>query len=83
MENEQNAAGVDLNRNFPASTWLPERSRTYPPGIARELRVSPHRTNYSSPGRHAGSEPEMQAPMALFKRLRSGVAVDMNSQFGL
>ena len=28
----QNAAGVDLNRNFPASTWSPEPSFTYPPG---------------------------------------------------
>ena len=26
----QNAAGVDLNRNFPAATWGPATSRTYP-----------------------------------------------------
>jgi protein MpaA len=79
----QNAAGVDLNRNFPASTWRPERSRTYPPGIARELRVSPHRTNYSSPGTHPGSEPETQAQMALVERLRPGLVVDLHSPLEL
>ena len=31
----QNDAGVDLNRNFPAATWLPDESFTYPPGIER------------------------------------------------
>jgi murein peptide amidase A len=79
----QNAAGVDLNRNFPASTWLPDRSRTYPPGIARALRVSPNRTNHSSPGAHAGSEPETQAQMALVKRLRPGLVVDLHSPLEL
>jgi murein peptide amidase A len=79
----QNAAGVDLNRNFPASTWLPDRSRTYPPGIARELRVSPHRTNMSSTGTHAGSEPETRAQMALVERLRPGLVVDLHSPLEL
>jgi murein peptide amidase A len=79
----QNAAGVDLNRNFPASTWLPDRSRTYPPGIARELRVAPHRTNVSSPGAHAASEPETQAQMALVERLRPGLVVDLHSPLEL
>jgi len=41
----QNAAGVDLNRNFPAATWRPEDSFTYPPGIEDERRVVANRTN--------------------------------------
>jgi protein MpaA len=79
----QNAAGVDLNRNFPASTWRSEPSRTYPPGIARDLRTSPNRTNISSPGTHAGSEPETQAQMALVERLRPGLVVDLHSPLEL
>jgi murein peptide amidase A len=61
----QNANGVDLNRSFPASTWRPDPSPTYPPGIAPERRVSANRTNISSPGPHPGSEPETRAQMAL------------------
>src|SRR6476619_6773300 len=40
----QNAAGVDLNRNFPSTTWRPDPSYTFPPGIDPELRVSENRT---------------------------------------
>ena len=60
----QNAAGVDLNRNFPADTWRPDDSFTFPPGIEDERRVAENRTNLSSPGEHAGSEPETQALMS-------------------
>ncbi len=66
----QNAAGVDLNRNFPATTWLPDDSFTYPPGIEPERRVLANRTNLSSPGEHAGSEPETRALMALVERVQ-------------
>jgi protein MpaA len=79
----QNAAGVDLNRNFPASTWGPEPSPTYPPGIAPELRHSPNRTNLSSPGPFAGSEPETQAQMALVERLRPALVIDLHSPLDL
>jgi murein peptide amidase A len=79
----QNAAGVDLNRNFPASTWGPAPSPTYPPGIAPELRVSANRTNMSSPGAHAGSEPETQAQMALVERLAPGLVIDLHSPLEL
>jgi protein MpaA len=79
----QNAAGVDLNRNFPAATWRAEASRTYPPGIAPELRVSANRTNLSSPGAHAGSEPETQAQMALVERLRPALVVDLHTPLEL
>jgi murein peptide amidase A len=79
----QNAAGVDLNRNFPASTWGPETSRTYPPGIAPEARVSPNRTNLSSPGSGPGSEPETQAQMALVQRLRPALVIDLHTPLEL
>ena len=79
----QNAAGVDLNRNFPASTWGPAPSPTYPPGIAQALRVSANRTNMSSPGAHAGSEPETQAQMALVERLEPGLVIDLHSPLEL
>jgi len=45
----QNAAGVDLNRNFPATTWRSDDSFTYPPGIEDERRVVANRTNLSKP----------------------------------
>jgi murein peptide amidase A len=79
----QNANGVDLNRNFPASSWGPEPSPTYPPGIAPELRVSANRRNMSSPGAFAGSEPETQAQMALVERLRPGLVIDLHSPLEL
>jgi protein MpaA len=75
----QNDAGVDLNRNFPAATWLPEESLTYPPGIDPALRVPEHRTNRSSPGAHAGSEPETQALMELVERLQPPLVIDLHS----
>ena len=40
----QNAAGVDLNRNFPASTWEPDPTFSSPPGIDPEIRVLANRT---------------------------------------
>jgi protein MpaA len=79
----QNAAGVDLNRNFPATTWQAEPTFTYPPGIAPELRVAGNRTNRSSPGAHPGSEPETQALMALVERLRPPLVVDLHSPLEL
>jgi protein MpaA len=79
----QNAAGVDLNRNFPASTWRSDASFTYPPGIAPERRVLANRTNRSSPGAYAGSEPETQALMALVERLQPPLVVDLHSPLEL
>ena len=79
----QNAAGVDLNRNFPASTWQPDETFTFPPGIDPELRVLPNLTNRSSPGAHAGSEPETQALTALIERLEPPLVVDLHSPLEL
>lgn len=79
----QNAAGVDLNRNFPATTWEPGETFTFPPGIDPELRVLANRTNRSSPGAHAGSEPETQALTALIERLDPPLVVDLHSPLEL
>jgi len=79
----QNAAGVDLNRNFPATTWGPDDSFTYPPGIEDERRVLANRTNLSSPGEHPGSEPETQALIALVERLRPLLVLDLHSPLEL
>jgi murein peptide amidase A len=75
----QNDAGVDLNRNFPASTWQPGESFTYPPGIDPSLRRPEHRTNRSSPGAQPGSEPETRALMELVQRLRPPLVIDLHS----
>ena len=53
----QNAAGVDLNRNFPAATWRPDDSFTFPPGIEDERRVAENRTNLSSRARKRAPSP--------------------------
>jgi protein MpaA len=79
----QNAAGVDLNRNFPAAAWQAEPTYTYPPGIEPERRVPENRTNRSLPGAHAGSEPETQAVIALVERLRPPLVLDLHSPLEL
>jgi protein MpaA len=79
----QNAVGVDLNRNFPAATWRPDHSFTYPPGIDPARRRPVNRTNRSSPGSHAGSEPETRALMDLIERLRPALVVDLHSPLEL
>ena len=79
----QNAAGVDLNRNFPSETWRSDDSFTYPPGIEDERRIVVNRTNLSSPGAHAGSEPETQALMALVEGLAPPLVVDLHSPLEL
>ena len=52
-------------------------------GDRPELRVLANRTNRSSPGAHAGSEPETQALTALIERLEPPLVVDLHSPLEL
>jgi protein MpaA len=79
----QNAAGVDLNRNFPATTWRPDDSFTYPPGTDRARCRPEDRTNRSSPGTAAASEPETRALVELVERLRPPLVVDLHGPLEL
>ena len=73
----QNAAGVDVNRNFPAPSWNAEPSFTYPPGCLD--RRPPQRTNRSSPGEEPASEPETRAVLRLVTELDPALLLDLHS----
>jgi murein peptide amidase A len=79
----QNAAGVDLNRNFPGPSWSPDCSFTFPPGIDPEIRELPNRTSRSSPGPQPASEPETRALMALVQELRPKLVLDLHAPIEL
>lgn len=73
----QNANGVDLNRNFPTSAWRPDPSPTFWP--VTMTRTAERRTQLSSPGSHAGSEPETQAIMQLIEQVKPQAVIDLHA----
>lgn len=67
-----NARGVDLNRNFPSSNWQS------PPVTCRSTIEDPSDVVLST-GTHAGSEPEVQALLALIAELRPDAVVALHA----
>ena len=67
-----NARGVELNRNFPTSDWRPDP-------VPHRFTLGGPRDVMLSPGPHAGSEPEVQALLALIADLRPEVAIALHA----
>ena len=79
----QNARGVDLNRNFPATSWRAGTTPSYPAGIDPAQRVPANRTNVSSTGARPLSEPESTALAALIERLGPTLVLDLHAPLEL
>ncbi len=79
----QNARGVDLNRNFPATSWREGTTPSYPAGIDPAERVPANRTNSSSTGTAPLSEPESAALAALIERLEPALVLDLHAPLEL
>lgn len=67
-----NARGVDLNRNFPASNWQAT------PVTCRSTIEDPSDVVLGT-GTHAGSEPEVQALIALIRELSPSVVIALHA----
>ena len=79
----QNARGVDLNRNFPATSWRAGTTPSYPAGIDPAERVPANRTNVSSTGSAPLSEPESAGLAALIERLEPALVLDLHAPLEL
>lgn len=67
-----NAAGVELNRNWPSATWQPEP-------VAHRWTLDSPRDVALSPGSEPASEPEVRALMALIADLAPEVVLAVHS----
>ena len=67
-----NVRGVELNRNFPTRDWQPDP-------VPHRFTLGGPRDVMLSPGPHAGSEPEVQALLALLADLRPEVAIALHA----
>jgi len=67
-----NARGVELNRNFPTSDWRPDP-------VPHRSTLEDPRDVLLSPGAHPGSEPEVQALLALVAELRPEVVIALHA----
>lgn len=67
-----NARGVDLNRNFPTGNWTPT-------GVTHRSTLEDASDIVLSTGAHAGSEPEVQALLALIAELEPHAVVALHA----
>jgi protein MpaA len=67
-----NARGVDLNRNFPARNWAPA-------AVTHRSTLEDPSDVLLSPGDRPGSEPEVQALLALIGELRPRTVVALHA----
>lgn len=67
-----NGRGVDLNRNFPTSNWLPD-------AVFYKSRAHDARDIALSPGTEPSSEPEIRALISLIDRIQPRAVVSLHS----
>jgi protein MpaA len=67
-----NARGVELNRNFPASSWKPDP-------VGHRASMDAPRDVWLSPGEHPASEPETRALIALIEELRPETVIALHA----